>query len=402
AAKENVEGIVQITKDEEIGQIPLDEGRHRTIRQVVIVAIASLWFMSLGILLAFSNGAEADIRRHGKTIYGTPITFSSKQLDMLSSMIYVGSIPGSLLWGWLPGKLGRKAAILLLVLPHSIGWLVTGLAVNPVMLLTGRFIHGIAQGATSVASITYIVEIGESSIRGKLLIFTQIFIAIGFFITVTLGLGLHYFQFAYLGVTFSIISFVLHLPLPESPLYLVVNGRQEEAKKILIKLRGSMTEIESEIFNLKHENEYLKNQSVLTNLLQPQVLKSLAVVITVFLIQNMSGLYVFYFNATRIIVDSTRNSPGAIDERLAVVLSFILQLAGTVIAISYIDKIGRKKSIIMSLLLVAICNFIMGSYDIVTKNTCISNCFNEMNSTTTEIVTAAIDQTTFTADNDNI
>lgn len=56
--------------------------------QVVMVLGASLGHLGIAIVAAWPNPAVPDLKRHNSTVYGTPITLTSWQIDMLGELLY--------------------------------------------------------------------------------------------------------------------------------------------------------------------------------------------------------------------------------------------------------------------------------------------------------------------------
>ncbi|KAK3884050.1 hypothetical protein Pcinc_011658 [Petrolisthes cinctipes] len=333
--------------------------RKRLILQVVMVLGGSVSFLGISVAASWPNPAIIDLRRHNTTIYNTTITLTPHQTDMLGSMVAVGILPGTWTWGWLVSVIGRRKAIMLLLAPYTLAWGLVALAPGPVVLLIGRVVHGVCIGATFVSASTYIIELPDTSIRGALATVPNFALNLGAIFTVALGLSLRWYEVPFVGLAVILLqTILLAFFLPESPSFLVIKGRTMEAKRVLLKLRGPSIDVEKEMENILTENGEKAEMPLLKVLREPAILRSLAIVITLFFVQNFCGLLVFPVNMTRIFQDAGTD----LSSEVATIIVFLVQMSGTVLACIYLDRLGRKPCLVFSLLGMALCLVVMGFY----------------------------------------
>lgn len=325
---------------------------------------ACFCYVALAICAAWPNPAIPDLLRHNATVYGTPMTFSDWQLDMLGSMVSVGNIPGTWLWGFLVAAIGRKRAIMLLVVPYTLGWCLVALAVNPAMLLAGRVVHGLCIGATFIAGSTYIIELPDTAVRGALAALPSLVLSTGFILTTGLGLVLRWYEIAIVGVGVIVVQTCVMSFLPESPSYLAISGREEEAMRVLRDLRGPSVDVGELLRILKESNKASAKEPLHKVMRNPAILKSLATVLTLFFVQNFCGLMVFYVNMTRIFLEAG----STLDESVATILVFLVQAVGTALACLYLDRFGRRTCLMFSLAVMSVCLLAMGAYHFLSGN----------------------------------
>ena len=221
-----------------------------------------------------------------------------------------------------------------------------------------RFISGVCYGVTTVAASTYIIELPDLPIRGALAAIPTIFFGLGLVLTVGSGIAKRWYEIPFVGYAVIVLCCIIMYFLPESPTYLTVAGKEDQATKVLEKLRGPDANINEEIKDLQECNNGKTDKPILKLLLQRDVLRFLVICMILFFIQNFSGLNVMYFNTTRIFIASG----STFDENLATILVFLLKLGGTFVAIYYLDRIGRRVCMIMSLSIMAACLLVMGTY----------------------------------------
>lgn len=333
--------------------------RRRILMQILMVLGASLGHMGLAVVAAWPNPAVPELQKQNNTnIYGNVMSLNSWQLDMLGSLVSVGNLPGTWLWGWMVASLGRRKSMMMLILPYTLGWGLVALASSAAIMLTGRFVHGICIGATFVSASTYIIELPDTSMRGAMATIPNLVLSLGFILATGLGLCLRWFEIGFVGEAIIVTQIIVLVFLPESPSYLAVKGREDEANKVLKKLRGPSANIADELQSLKNQNEDVVKGSLLKTLRNKKILKSLGTITVLFFIQNFCGLMVFYVNMTRIFIEAG----STLNENVSTILVFLVQAAGNVLACMYLDRFGRRFCMIFSLLIMTMCLMVMAIY----------------------------------------
>jgi MFS family permease len=199
-------------------------------------------------------------------------------------------------------KFGRKWTMMGLVAPFLIGWILLIFARNFVMLLIGRLFIGLAGGAFCISAPLYSAEIAEKEIRGIIGTFFQLLINLGILFVYCIG---PYLSVLWTNITCALVAVafgVVFFFMPESPVYLIIKNRDEEAKKSYKWLRG-------ESFNPEHEIKELKDELAETEknkMRFSEVMKQRASKMATFIgfglatFQQMSGINVVIFYSTRI------------------------------------------------------------------------------------------------------
>ena len=298
------------------------------IRISLIAAIGGFLF---GFETAVISGAE-------KTIQALWQLSSGWQGFTVASSL-IGTVIGSVIAGLPAQKYGRKkvlTAIALLYLLSAIGC-----AITPYWLLfiTFRFIGGIAVGASSVVGPMYISEVAPPAIRGRLAGSFQLMIVSGIFIAYVTN-----FLFADFGDTgwrwmlgIMIIPAALFAILlrfiPESPRWLVLNNRDEEAK-IIFQKTG-----EPDAINLIREEHMLSKTGVKEKLFTSKYRKPILYAVLLAMFNQLSGINAILYYAPRIF-EMAGFDKG--DAYLQPVYIGAANLLFTLIAMTVIDKFGRK------------------------------------------------------------
>lgn len=146
---------------------------------------------------------------------GTDFDFPISEADAswVGSALNLGAMVMCIPIGYFINMIGRKGAMLALVIPFSIGWILLVTAQNLAMLIIGRVFIGISCGGFCVAAPIFIGEIAQKDIRGILGSFFQLMITIGILFVYAVGAGVNVFWLSIIcgiiplifGVVFSIV-----------------------------------------------------------------------------------------------------------------------------------------------------------------------------------------------------
>lgn len=184
---------------------------------------------------------------------GGNFPISEAQFDWVASIITLGAAISCLPVGYLMKKFGRKTTMLGLILPFMVGWLMVILAKSFPVLLIGRFVIGLAGGAFCVSAPQYSAEIAEKEIRGVVGTFFQLLIITGILFTYIVGAFVDVTVLNVICATVPLIFGAIFCFMPESPVYLVIEKREEDAIKSYKWLRGESYDPQGEIDVLKAE-----------------------------------------------------------------------------------------------------------------------------------------------------
>ncbi|XP_043465449.1 facilitated trehalose transporter Tret1-like [Leptopilina heterotoma] len=166
------------------------------------------------------------------------ISVTKFQASWIYSIFFLGVIAGCLVVPFMIDRLGRKKLYLLFSLFQVIGWILIIFARDYIIICLGRVCHGLAECALFDFISVYIAEIAEKRIRGKLGTMLKVAAFTGIFYAGCLGAFVSY-QTMNLMCLLMPLMFLSTFPfMPESPYFCLMEGRDEEAGKILMKLRG--------------------------------------------------------------------------------------------------------------------------------------------------------------------
>ena len=168
---------------------------------------------------------------------GTDWDLSDFERSWLMSSGIFGMILGAALSGSLSDRLGRRTVILYTLLIYSIGSLLCGLSTEYWMLVLFRFITGFGLGGELPAASTLISELSPLKSRGRNVVILESFWAWGWIVAsmvAFLVIPAYGWRAAFfVGAVPALFAAALRYKVPESPRYLEINGRRDEAEKIV-------------------------------------------------------------------------------------------------------------------------------------------------------------------------
>jgi MFS transporter, SP family, sugar:H+ symporter len=276
-------------------------------------------------------------------------------LGLVASSILPGCAVGAFMAGRLADTMGRRKTMQLAAVVFILSALATGAAGSATIFAIARFLAGLAVGAASVLSPAYISEVTPARLRGRLSSIQQIMIIVGLagaatsnmLIQKTAGssvadiMGFEAWRWMFWAQAVPAVLFLFSLFfIPESPRYLVLKGRLDEAKTVLSRLFGGaaaeakVTEIQGTLAS-DHEPK-------LADLKDPQTGKWRKIVwvgIGLATFQQLVGINVIFYYGIMLWEAVGFTEAEAFQTQ---VINDVVSIGACLIAIALIDKIGRK------------------------------------------------------------
>ena len=326
---------------------PKTQEEYDTGRALLLATVAALGGFLFGFDTAVINGAVTAVRAEfqmGDLLTG--FTVSSALL---------GCVVGAYAAGWLADRQGRIKVMVLAAALFVISALGSGLAFSPWDLILWRIIGGLGVGAASVIAPAYIAEISPASIRGRMGSLQQLAIVTGIFIALLsdaflaglaggagkpLWFGLAAWRWMFLtGVIPALAYGILSLQIPESPRYLVSRGENDKARSVLGQvLKTGIDERMSEI----RRTVALEARSSFKDLEKPGGRGLLPIVwvgIALSVFQQFVGINVIFYYSSALWQQVGFSESDALT---ITVITSVTNIVVTLVAISVIDKIGRR------------------------------------------------------------
>ena len=327
------------------------EESFHTGRVVVISMVAALGGFLFGFDTAVINGAVDAVQETFEMNAGlTGFAVSSALL---------GCIAGAYLAGRLADRWGRTRVMILASALFTASALGSGLAVGPWDLIVWRIIGGLGVGAASVIAPAYIAEVAPPAIRGRLGSLQQLAIVSGIFVALLsdawlagvaggaieeLWLGAEAWRWMFWAELIPAVTYgVLALTIPESPRYLVGKGMVDRAREVLRSIQegGIDTRIREIRATVRDDRKRTWRDLVKPGGVNLLPIVWIGIVLSVF--QQAVGINVIFYYST-----SLWQSVGFTEEDALTqtVITSVTNIVVTIVAITLIDKIGRRRLLI--------------------------------------------------------
>lgn len=261
----------------------------------------------------------------------------------LTGSLALGCMAGCLLAGNMADRYGRRPGLMVAALLFAVSSLGLAFSTNLSMFIAMRFAAGIGVGMASTLSPLYIAEISPANVRGRNVSINQLTIVVGILITNLVNYSLAdngpdawRWMFG-LGAIPSIAFFVGVIWLPESPRWLVQQGRVSEGEATLLRIGGQ--DFVTSTVRAVQQSMSQTEKSSYAMLLEKSVRPAVLVGIGLAMLQQLCGINVV-FNYTSTIFESTGAN---LDRQLFETVAIgVVNLAFTLVAMWQVDRLGRK------------------------------------------------------------
>lgn len=298
---------------------------------ILLGAIPALGGLLVGYNTAVVAGALEFITRD--------FSLNTVVQELVVTSVLFGALVGAFLSGPITDKLGQRKVIQLAGLICVVGALGIFFSANVTMLIAFRSLLGLACGIGTMVAPLYVAETAPAKFRGAFVSFVQLAITIGIFLSyctdfifsnggnwkAMMGLG----ALPGFGLMFGMLA------LPESPRWLAMKGRVEEAKAVLAKLGNQDDEAE-----ILAEGSTASESAKWSELFTGRVLAASITASVLFLVQNLSGIDgVLYYAPT---IFKLVGFEGTTAQILATAGLGAVNVIATVVATGVVDRAGRR------------------------------------------------------------
>jgi SP family sugar:H+ symporter-like MFS transporter len=320
--------------------------RSTTPFVVLIASAAALGGFLFGFDTACINGAVVALRDHfqvGAVLVGFSV-----------SLALLGSAAGALLAGRLADRYGRVAAMVVASVLFTISAIGSGFPVTIWDFIVWRILGGLGVGIASAVAPAYIAEVAPAHLRGRLGSLQQLAIVIGIFVALLTNfaivrsagsasapwlLGASAWKWMFWAeippaILYGLAAFLI----PESPRYLAAAGRAPEALAVLKRVLGG--EAEAKLAEIEattrsdHRPSFRDLRGPALGLLP---IVWVGMVLSIF--QQFVGINVIFYYSSAL-----WQSVGFTEEHALFVtmLTGLTNIVTTLVAMAFVDRIGRK------------------------------------------------------------
>lgn len=327
---------------------------------LMISAIVALGGFLLGFDSALISGVIPFIRDY--------FQLTEIALGWSVSAVLLGAMIGNLLAGPLSNQIGRKKSLLITAVLFAISALTSATAQEFWFFIIARMLGGFGIGIAILVAPVYIAEIAPPAKRGRLVSINQL--------NIVIGISLSFFsnRLLYelidtdtvwrwmLGVEAlpALLYFILLWIIPESPRWLVQQGRIPEAEAIMRKVGGEefarvgMDEIRESL----KDKERMPLTKVIGSLFAGKIKYFLLIGITLGMLQQFTGINSIFYYSPEIFEKAGSARDSALMQAIIIGLT---NLVFTIVAMNMIDKFGRRKLLLVGAIGMALAHLTIGT-----------------------------------------
>lgn len=312
---------------------------------------AALGGLLFGYDTAVISGAIGYIKSH--------FHLTADMTGWAASSLLVGCMFGAVLAGPLADRFGRKPMLILCAVIFALSGLGSALAPTLSLYTWSRLFGGLGIGAVAVLSPLYIAEVAPERVRGRLVSLYQLAIVIGilvsFFVNMLIqrhgtglpAVGAESWNEAYgwrwmLGILAapSVVFGLMLIPLPESPRWLMKQGRRAEAETTLTRVGGTVAAAK-ELAQI--EASLTEEEGKISELFRGGFGRAMLIGVALAVFSQFGGINAIMYYGPELFKSAGSGEDQAF---LSTVVLGLTNLFATFGAIALVDKIGRKTLLI--------------------------------------------------------
>lgn len=305
-----------------------------------------------GLLFGYDTGVI-----NGALIFlSHDLSLSPGMEGVVTSSLLFGAALGALAIGRLSDRRGRRATIILLAALFFVGSLSCALAGNATTLTAFRFLLGIAVGGASVVVPTYLAEIAPADARGAIVTRNELMIVGGqllaFIVNAVIGTvwghvdGIWRWMLGIAVLPAIVLGFGM-LRMPDSPRWLMMRGRRQQAFEVLVSVRDEATaqvELQEIAALAQHEaHGDVGRRHLATDWIRRVFMVGVGIAV----VQQITGVNSIMYYSTHILAQS------GLDERAALVANIangVISVAATILGIWLLGRMNRRTMLVTGLI----------------------------------------------------
>ncbi|MFN2373567.1 MAG: sugar porter family MFS transporter [Cyclonatronaceae bacterium] len=335
-------------------------------RQFLVTRIALIVALG-GFLMGFDASVISGVVRFIEPQFG----LSKLELGWAVGSLTLTATLAMMLAGPLSDRFGRRTILKVAAILYAISAVASALAPTFTILVLARMIGGLGVGASLILAPMYIAEMSPPAIRGRMVSFNQLNIVIGistaFFTNYlilrwgqsgaawasAIMLDVHNWRWM-LGLETlpAVLYFVGLYFVPKSPRWQILKGEVEEARVTLTRLAGE-EEADKQIRDVLHslEADKTREKASFKEIFQPALRLVLVIGVALAILQQITGINAVFFYAPMIFEQS---GIGADASFVQAILVGLTNLVFTILALLFIDRLGRKPLLIVGMTGIAV------------------------------------------------
>lgn len=268
-----------------------------------------------------------------------------------------GALLGAVVSAFLSFRIGRKYSLLLTGFVYSLGVIAISTAPSIDLVISGRVLMGFAVGLSAMVAPMYLAEVSAPQMRGAMVFLFQLAVTIGILLAYAINYAFSSqgdWRSMFLSCLVPAVIFTIGVFfLPKSPRWLIQRGRELEAIGVLKRIRDELN-VDAEVNEIKEATAHrrIRFRQIFSKRFLPLVILAFGL----FVFQQLSGINTIFYYVEVVFHNAGFNVQNAI---LAGIPAATVNVLATIIAIWVIDRLGRRKVLLVGMAVVAVCLFIL-------------------------------------------
>ena len=326
------------------------------------------WMSFTSVAIPKMMEGVSDNRSISSTDESDPIQIDLHTGSWIASLFFIGNIIGCLMGGYLNQRIGPRRVFLCSAPFSALTWVMIALAHQVWLILLSRIISGIVFGLFQSNGKVYNAEIAHPDFRGSLGTIIGNMFALGSVYTYLSGYLIHSWRtIAWLQLVPSCLLGISVIFVPDSPYWLVERGREEEARRSLVRLRGRNYNIDKEFEEIvaKKRLKQQKGHSVMQTLCSRVFLIPFLRIGSLMMITQWAGINVI----TSYMVNIFMEAGSSIDPSLAPILVCTVQQILALVSTAVLRVSPRKPLFLVCASAIALSQAVLGTYSYTIQHT---------------------------------
>ena len=268
---------------------------------------------------------------------------TTRQQELLTTMVVIGEIAGALGGGALANAIGRKKSMILITVGYALFALLGAISISMPMLLAARLLLGLTIGVSVVVVPVYVAESAPAAVRGSLLAAYQVATVTGIILGYLAGYllaGTHSWR---LMLGLATIPATLLLPLllrmPDTARWYLLKGRVAAARRALLRVEPEAN-VEAELAEISRALRERSSNSPVSEMLRRAYLRATIFVIALGFLIQITGINAIIYYSPRLFA-----AMGFTGNFGLLALPALVQLAGLAAvgaSLVLVDRLGRR------------------------------------------------------------
>ncbi|KAG5887945.1 hypothetical protein JTB14_037338 [Gonioctena quinquepunctata] len=319
-----------------------DNDKEKQWFQILAVVIAGIAALTNGIFFSWPSPFILKISQDKENY-----NISEEEASKFAVLPFLAIVMSCPTFSRLSDVFGRKRILLSMPFVEILIWTLKATGKSVYVFYLARFIVGVAHGIMFAALPAYLGEVAAPNIRGTWGNSMTIFFRLGQLLITIVGCKFSVQATSLIFIPIPILFFVLFSFMPESPYFYVMRGRYDEAKESLRVLKRK-EDVTSEFLALKADvQRQMSEEGTWREMLKiDSNQRSLAAGVLLRVSSILAGTHVFSI-FTQYIFDK---SQGALSSEASSIIFISISLLLSLFACLVVDRLGRKKTFISSLI----------------------------------------------------